>query len=153
MAKNSESLKKMTMKREFRHWQKWECFQAGFYAASGPAEKTHEDCERAYADILGNVEWFRRAAFRVMNEWPESCAHFLSNDGMNRVAWLGQASVCIETGVPSRYKYSFLFMTQERQEAANNVARRAIRWWEDNRRKRPALFENVDEQGLSGRNS
>jgi hypothetical protein len=143
----------MTMKREFRHWEKWECFQAGFYAATGPAGKTHEDCERAYADILGNVEWFRRAAFRVMNEWPESCAHFLSNEGLNRVAWLGQASVCIETGVPSRYKYSFLLMTQEKQEVANNVARRAIRWWEDNRRKRPALFENVDGQGLSGRDS
>lgn len=137
-----------TMKREFRHWEKWECFRAGFYAASGPAGKSHKDCEQAYADILGNVDWFRRAAFRVMNQWPESCAHFLSNDGMNRVAWLGQAAVCIETGVPSRYKYSFLLMTQEQQETANDVARRAIRWWENNRRQCSALFEIVDEQRL-----
>ena len=141
------------MKREFRHWEKWECFQAGFYAASGPAGKTHEDCERAYADILGNSEWFRRAAFRVMNEWPNSCDHFLSNEGLNRVAWLGQSAVCIETGVPSRYKYSFLLMAQEKQDWANDVARRAIRWWEDNRRQRPSLFADVGEAGLSERHT
>ena len=139
------------MKREFRRWEKWECFKAGFYAAGAQSGKTREDCERAYADILGNTEWFRRAAFRVMNEWPNSCIHFLSNEGLNRIAWLGQASVCIETGVPSRFKYAFLLMNQDKQDRANDVARRAIRWWEDDRRQRPALFEVMEEQRLPGR--
>jgi hypothetical protein len=136
------------MKREFRHWEKWECFRAGFYAASGPAGKSHQDCERCYADVLGNVAWFRRAAFKVINEWPNSCTHFLTNSSTNRVAWLGQASVCIMTGVPCRYKYAFLLMSHEKQEQANDVARRAIRWWEDNREQRPSLFNFVEEQGL-----
>lgn len=137
-----------TMKREFRAWTKWECFPAGFYAAAGPAGKSHEDCEQAYVNILGNADWFRVAAFRVMNEWPNSCAHFLTNEHINRVAWLGQAAVCIMSGVPSRYKYAFLLLTPEKQESANEVARRAIHWWENNRRKSTSLFGDMGSEGL-----
>ena len=132
------------MKREFRRWEKWECYRAGFYAASGPAGMNRELCEDAYRQILGNTEAFRIAAYRVMQQWPNSCSHFLTNEGINRVAWLGQASVCFTTRVPSKYKYAFLLLTQEQQENANGVARRAIRWWEDNAGKRQALFANME---------
>jgi len=133
------------MKREFRRWEKWECFRAGFYAASGPAGMPREACEEAYRQVLGNSEAFRKAAYRVLTAWPNSCAHFLSNESINRVAWLGQASVCVTTGVPSKYKYAFLLLTQNQQEEANGVARRAIRWWEDNAGKRQALFANMEK--------
>ena len=50
---------------------------------------------------------------RVVKEWPVSCEHFLTKHGMNRIAWLGQASMCIETGIPRFFRGGFNLMTQE----------------------------------------
>ena len=81
----------------------------------------------------------------VITTWVHSCEHYLTNTAMNRIAWLGQASMCYATGIPSKYCSGFNLLTDEQQEEANLVALDALNDW---------LLENAldpvtMEEGLS----
>lgn len=114
--------------RIFHTFDKWECAKAGLYK-SKHGSLSNEECEQAYLDILGSPEKFEAALKRVTSEWVNSCEHYLTNAAMNRIAWLGQASVCIETGAPSSYAASFFKLSDKQQEAANLLAFKYLNEW------------------------
>jgi ParB-like chromosome segregation protein Spo0J len=116
--------------RVFHTWEEWECYPAGFYEDHPPdAFPTEDECRAAYARFLRDDEAFRAALVRVMAEWPNSCAHYLTNQRMNRIAWLGQASVCIAHGIPSRFRGGFNQLSEAEQERANETALWALNKW------------------------
>lgn len=41
---------------------------------------------------------------------------------MNRIAWLGQAAVCYNSGVPSRYSSAWSSIDENTKEEANKTA-------------------------------
>ncbi len=111
------------MDRIYHTWDKWECYPAGFYD-NYPRDRTlsDDDCRAQYASFLEDSARFQRALGGVLDDWPQSCEHYLSNDRMNRIAWLGQAAMCYATGIPSKYRGGFNQLTEDRQEAANQLA-------------------------------
>lgn len=117
------------MKRIWHPWDKWECFKAGFYNSLPPTGISKEDALNLYADFLKNTPRFKKAALRVLIEWPISCEQFLSNEHINRIAWIGQSSMCIETGVPSSYRAGFKLLTEKQQAIANHTAQQIIDHW------------------------
>jgi hypothetical protein len=114
--------------RIFHTYDKWECHKAGFYASNFDG-MTAEECKEAYAKFLSDSDRFRNALNHVINEWVNSCEHYLTNSAMNRIAWLGQAAMCYETGIPSKYCSGFNLLTDEEQEEANLVALDALNDW------------------------
>lgn len=114
--------------RIFHTWEKWECHKAGFYASKKDG-MTAEQCEKAYAEFLQNDDKFREALNGVLNDWINSCEHYLTNKAMNRIAWLGQAAMCYATGIPSKYCAGFNLLTNEQQEIANNTALEYLNIW------------------------
>lgn len=117
------------MKRIFHTWEKWECYPAGFYEDNPPDGMTPKEATHAYRDFLADIPRFERALERVTTEWVKSCEHYLSNDTMNRIAWLGQASMCIETRVPAAFRSGFNLLSKEQQRAADEAALRALNRW------------------------
>lgn len=117
------------MKRIYHTWEKWECYPAGFYNQTAPDGLTAAECNQMYAGFLRDTERFSKALWRVLTEWPRSCEHYLSNEKMNRIAWLGQAAMCIETGIPSTYRGGFNQLTPEEQATANETALQALNEW------------------------
>lgn len=115
-------------KRIFHTWDKWECHEAGFYTTTKEGMKADE-CEQAYADFLGDTDKFKKALQKVITEWKNSCEHYLTNFSMNRIAWLGQASMCCATGVPAKYASGFYILTDEQQEEANQTALIYLNKW------------------------
>lgn len=114
------------MKRIYHHWERWECVKAGMYETS----VLHvTDAMADYAGFLRDIPRFEAALDRVLNEWPISCEQFLSNDSMNRIAWLGQAAMCIDTGVPRIFRAGFMLLSRDEQRTANAVAARALDRW------------------------
>lgn len=109
--------------RLFHPWYKWECYKNGFYKTCPPGGLTHDECKRAYAEFLSDEKIFRKALSRVLSEWKYSCEQFLTNENINRIAWLGQASLCIETGIPSIYRGGFNLLTEGERARANRIAR------------------------------
>lgn len=117
------------MNRIYHTWDRWECYPAGFYEERAPSGMSKDEAERAYADFLRDDDRFRGALARVLSEWPNSCEHYLSNENMNRIAWLGQASACIATGLPSCFRGGFNRLTTAEQERANATALDALNTW------------------------
>lgn len=114
--------------RVFHTYDKWECEKAGFYA-SNVEGKTADECKELYREFLADCDRFRVAANLVITEWAHSCEHYLTNFAMNRIAWIGQAAMCYETGIPSRFCGGFNLLTDDQQEAANIVALDVLNDW------------------------
>lgn len=115
-----------------RRWhpiRKWECVKAGLYAESASDGRSADASRQAYAEFLSDIPRFKKALRRVLREWPVACEQFLSNESINRIAWLGQASMCIESGVPCKYRSGFALLTDEQQRAANEAAGEALQYW------------------------
>jgi hypothetical protein len=117
------------MERIYHTWDKWECYPAGFYEDAAPNGMTARQAVEAYRDFLADLPRFEGALQRVITEWPNSCEHYLTNTDMNRLAWLGQAAMCIETRVPSVYRGGFSLLTSEQKDAANAMALIYLNKW------------------------
>ena len=118
------------MQRIYHTWDEWECYPAGFYEKK-PRDKSlsDEDCRNAYAAFPTDLPRFKAAMDRVLAEWPNSCEHYLSNENMNRIAWLGQAAMCIATGIPSQFRGGFVRLNDTQQIAANYAALDYLNKW------------------------
>jgi ParB-like chromosome segregation protein Spo0J len=114
--------------RIFHTYEKWECYKSGFYAHTKDG-MTKTQCEEAYRDFLLDIPRFTQALECVVIEWKYSCEHYLTNSAMNRIAWLGQASVCYALGIPSIFRSGFWLLTEEQQKKANEAALIYLNKW------------------------
>lgn len=125
-------------------YDKWECFKNGFYSDKAPLDMTTEQCEIAYMNFLSNLELFEVALNRVISEWKNSCEHYLTNDKMNRIAWLGQASACISMGIPAKFKGGYNMLSNDQKLAADNMALKYLnKWMASNGRKEIASLDDA----------
>ncbi len=115
--------------RVFHEWSKWECYPAGFYSDKPPSGMTAEQCEIAYRDFLSDLQRFESSLSKLLESWPTSCEHYLTNERMNRIAWLGQASMCLDTGVPSRFCGGYNLLSEEGKVAADTMALKYLNIW------------------------
>jgi len=100
-----------------------------------------------YAQFLRDIPRFEAAMAGVVNDWPNSCEHYLSNERMNRVAWLGQAAMCWATGVPAIFCGGYNQLTEDEKEAADVAAWGCLNAWLAGRGE-PAV--SLSEATLSG---
>lgn len=127
-------------------WEKWECFRAGFYAERPPGKMTQDEGEEAYRVFLADLPKFEAALVGVTTEWKNSCEHYLTNDRMNRIAWLGQASVAYALGIPSGCRAGYSRLEPDQKRAADELALSYLnRWLVANGR------EPVDHEQAGGR--
>ena len=128
------------MNRIYHHWETWECYKAGFYGMQPPEPLTPDQARSMYAEFLQDTPRFEKALDRVLVEWPISCEQFLSNASHNRIAWLGQSSMCIETKIPAAFCGGFNLLTDAEQAKANSVAAQWLRKWLKTRKTTPFVF-------------
>lgn len=114
--------------RIFHTFEKWECHKAGFYGSKKDG-MTSNECELQYYEILSNENLFRVALQGVLDNWINSCEHYLTNKAMNRIAWLGQASVCYIKGIPSKFCSGWNLLNNEQQNKANEIALEFLNIW------------------------
>jgi ParB-like chromosome segregation protein Spo0J len=109
--------------RIYHTWDRWEAFDAGFFDST-PRKRTltADRCKAMYAEFLRDIPRFREAMQGVLDNWPNSVEHNLTNERMNRIAWLGQAAMCYDTGIPAAFCNGFSLLTEDEQQAANQAA-------------------------------
>lgn len=117
--------------RIFHTYEKWECYPAGFYESSVNG-MSHDECKAKYKEILSSEDLFEKALNGVVTNWKNSCEHYLTNKSMNRIAWLGQASVCYLSGVPSRYSGSWFEIPKDKRDQADLLALKYLNIWLEN---------------------
>lgn len=110
-------------------WDKWECYRAGFHAERPPNGMSHEEGEERYREFLVDLERFERTLREITAEWKFSCEHYLTNDRMNRVAWLGQASLAKALGIPAVCRGGYQLLTADQKYAADQMALKYLNAW------------------------
>lgn len=116
------------MNQVYHPYTAWECFHAGMYSDVELKERERDGFQE-YALFLADIPRFNAAMLRVLSEWPRSCEHFLSNPSVNRIAWLGQSAMCIDTGISRRYRAGFRLLNPEQQLLANTAAEKMLESW------------------------
>lgn len=134
--------------RIFHTFDKWECVKAGFYETKPPKGMTADHCRAYYKELLIDIPEFERILALVITEWKHSCEHYLTNGAMNRIAWLGQASLCYKYGIPSEFRGGYSLLTEAQQRAADEAAHRALNDWmaRNGREAVPLDTANPDRQ-------
>lgn len=132
------------MKRIYHTWEHWECYPEGFYDTRPPSsDMTDDDCRETYRDLLSDEGRFRSALADVTTRWVHSCEHYLSNERMNRIAWLGQASLCAAHGIPGKYRGGYMLLNPEQRLAADLAALDALNAWLSARGEPPATLASA----------
>ena len=119
----------MKIERVYHTWDKWECYRAGFYATKPPHGMTADDAEQKYAELLADENEFKAVCFKIINEWVNSCEHYLTNENMNRIAWMGQAALAYKYRIPHHYRGGYHLLPEQAQKRADEIALEAINAW------------------------
>lgn len=133
--------------RIFHTYDKWECQQAGFYKTTPPEGMTKDDCINEYYKFLTDETRFKNALEKVITEWIHSCEHYLTNKSMNRIAWLGQASLCYDTGISSEFRSGWNLLTKEQQDKANEIAFEYLNKWLNKNGHKEITFDEAYSTG------
>lgn len=119
------------MKRIYHHYLMWEDWKAGFYDNISGQNK--EDKIKSVVEMFND----ERLTFEYMNmvieKWKYSCEHNLTNESLNKIAYIGQAACCLYANIPSTITMeAWSLLSSEVQERANKQAEKVLRKWEEN---------------------
>lgn len=116
------------VKRIFHPWDKWEDYRAGFYEK--PSGKVKNDMIASVLAMFESSSLTQEYMNRVISDWPLSCEHNLTNNALNRVAYLGQGACCIYAGVPSSVTMeAWSMLSPQRQDEACKIAESVLESW------------------------
>lgn len=116
------------MERIYHTWDKWECFPS-FWNTTCPDGMKSEPATEAYREFLSDLDQFEDALKSIIVEWKYSCEHNLTNQNMNRIAWLGQASLAYAKNIPAGYRSGYNRLTPEQKKAADAMALIYLNKW------------------------
>lgn len=115
--------------RIYHPWDRWEDYRNNFYGGvtdDYPKDKTLE----VYASLLRDLPRFEAALQIIIRDWRYSCEHNLSNEAMNRVAYLGQASCALVYKVPhSVCMGGYNLLSENEKAAADAMAQKYLDIW------------------------
>ena len=117
------------MTRIWHHYLKWEEVEAGMWRNCAKGE--HDSFLQKAIEFTGNAELYGKWMLEVLNQWPISCEHNLTEVTQNRQAWIGHAAACIAINCPEYVvREAWGQLSQEQQDKANRKADLAIREFE-----------------------
>jgi len=89
-------------------------------------------------EFTGDHVLYGNAMMRVIKEWPISTEQNLTDNSINKKAWIGHAACCIEKGFPEYLvRLAWHQLTQTQQDLANLEADKAINAWQKSKIKTP----------------
>jgi hypothetical protein len=116
------------MTRIFHPYDKWEDYRHNFYG--GLMEYQKDNTLELYASLLKDLKKFEGALQIIIRDWKYSCEHNLSNENMNRIAYLGQASCALVYQVPHNISMGgYNLLSLEEQKAADAMAQKYLNLW------------------------
>lgn len=113
--------------RIYHPWDKWEDYRFNFY---GPKKAKSKSVLDDYAMLLRDIPLFAATLDRIIKEWRFSCEHNLTNESMNRIAYLGQAACAFLFEIPSHESMGgYNLLTEYEKHAADSVALYYLNMW------------------------
>lgn len=114
------------MTRIWHNYKKWEDIEM-WRKVSQKEETTY--LQQAI-EFTGNAVLYGSWMRKVIDQWPVSCEHNLTNSGMNKRAWLGHAAVQMAIGCPEYItRMAWGHLTDQQRDEANQQATDNINLW------------------------
>lgn len=111
-------------------WEDVGMYQPPMFDMIESGETKEERLSKA-VKLLSNPEEFQRVAEKLTKEWKYACEHNLTNSGLNRIAYIGQASCFYAYGIKEEEtREAWGYLTEEQQAEANKIAEKVLRAWE-----------------------
>lgn len=80
--------------------------------------------------FTGNAQEYGSYMVRVANEWKHSCEHNLTDQSLNKQAWIGHAAASLAHNLPEYIvRRAWGLLTEEQRIAANIKADNAVELW------------------------
>lgn len=135
----------MNLKRVYRRYSDWEEVQFNMW---GEVNDQQDALDKAIA-FTSDHKKYGQYMMRVVNEWPVSCENALTDQNLNRRAWVGHAACALALGIPEDItRKAWGHLTDEQRILANREAARAIRTWEKSHTKNKGLRQNMERPML-----
>lgn len=119
------------MKRIFHPYWLWEDYKAGFYDnVSGEKKKEYI---KKVLEMFNDKKLTKENMLFVVENWKYSCEHNLTNDSLNKIAYIGQSACSVYAGVPCTVTMEcWSMLTEEVKERSNKIALEVIEIWKNN---------------------
>jgi len=122
-------MEKLSVKRIYHPFWLWEDYQNGFYEnISGEEKKLMLE---KVVEMFNSKELTEKNMFFVVDNWKHSCEHNLTNDSLNKIAYIGQSACCVYAKIPNTITmeaWSLLSDTVKKRSDA--IALKAIKRWQ-----------------------
>ena len=130
------------MERIYHPYWVWEDYKKGFYDnCSGDKKKFYQE---KIIEMFNSETLTQDFMLKVIDEWKFSCEHNLTNNAVNKIAYIGQSACCLYCGAPHTVTMeTWSKVPLENQERANKIAESVIQIWMSNN-KRIQLCLNLD---------
>lgn len=118
------------IKQEYTPYWSWECYKNQMYNKEF-LETDKQEC----IDFMNDTEKFGLAMIEVCEKWKNTMINHLTNNSINRVAFLGQCAVCYRLGYSDKLtKMCWKELSENKKYLANIKAANVIKKWILNRK-------------------
>lgn len=126
------------MKQIYKPYWQWEDYLNGMYETVCNDETEQQS---KAIELLSNCELFYSVGLDMTSKWVVSSEVNLTNNRINRKAWIGQASCNYKFGVvETQTKIAWGLLTETQRIEANNIAEKLIKMYE---KKDKAIFGSL----------
>ena len=112
--------------RVYHPVDRWEEIPANMWGEATNPRLALEDAIAFTSDHALYGDWM----MKVIQSWPSSCENALTDNSLNKRAWVGHAAVAMALNIPEDItRKAWSYLTDEQQLLANKAAERAICEW------------------------
>jgi hypothetical protein len=131
------------MKRKYIRHELWEEIKHNMW---GDVSDHKAMLEKAI-EFTGNANLYGEYMIKVVDGWPNSCTNALTDDSLNKRAWIGHAACALALGCPEDItRKAWGLLTDEQRFLANKKADRAIAIWRKKyEQEDSSLYTNMEE--------
>lgn len=120
----------MEIKRIYHSWEKWEDYKSGFY--NNVSGKDKANMIEKVIELFTDPVLTRKYMSKVIKDWFFSCEQNLTNNGMNKIAYIGQAACCLYAGIPSTVTMeAWSKVPNDYKVIADSIANDVLKEWEE----------------------
>lgn len=125
--------------RIYHPYTLWEDYRAGFYDnVSGKQKQSKID---KVLEMFNDYKLTEKYMNMVIEEWVYSCEHNLTNESMNKVAYIGQAACCLYDRIPCDLTMrGWKLLNKEVRDRSDEIAKKVINKWKLERRLNSTLI-------------
>ena len=109
----------------------WEDFKCGFY--DNISGKNKDELILKVVEMFNDEQKTISNMNKVIVQWKYSCEHNLTNESLNKIAYIGQSACCIYANVPCTITMeAWSLLSDDVKKRSDKIAKQVLNKWVNN---------------------